>query len=217
MTNLPTLPVQYFALGLLGIVVVFIILRNKILSLFFALDVIVFVLWQRGYVPLSYTVYAIISTILWAIMSASAGGKNRDVRRVMPVRFWTFRFFSGQHLDGYRRTNGTFLYRGTKPLGGLVRASAWAYLAGWERLAIRLVVTLLTPILTVGYFAGPGYLKVVIWTLIIGLIGYLLYRLGRWIVHFLPSEKVGESTPQSAVGVGRNSEGRQSRKMDPPT
>lgn len=195
MTELPTIPVQYFALGVLGVIVVFIILRNRLLSLFIAADIAAFYLWRHNYIPLSYAVYAIILTLIWMVLSGMAGGKNRDVRRVMPVRFWIFWFFTGQHLDGYRRTNGTFLYRGTRPLGGLVRASQWAYLAGWERLCIRLALILGIPLMTIGYFTGPTYLKVVIWTLIVGLIGYLLFRLGRWIVHFLPSQKVGKPSP----------------------
>jgi hypothetical protein len=59
-----------------------------------------------------------------------------------------FRFLTGQHLDGRRRTeDGTFWQRGTAAVEphwfGRGRASRWAMLAGWQRAAVRWAAALL--------------------------------------------------------------------------
>jgi hypothetical protein len=53
------------------------------------------------------------------------------------------RFLSGRHMDGQARSDSTFLSRGSDaPAGywGSGRPSRWAMLAGWHRVAVRLVL-----------------------------------------------------------------------------
>lgn len=113
------------------------------------------------------------------------GGKNMDIRPVLPVRLILYRFFTGQHLDGYRRTNGTFLYRGTRPLGGIVKASNWAYRPGYQRLLIRFGWLFGLTFFPVGFLFWPWTTKVVMWTLFGALVLWYGYKLVRRIVRFL--------------------------------
>lgn len=132
-------------------------------------------------------------------------GKNLDVRRVLPVRYIIWRFFTGQHLDGYRRTNGTFLYRGTRPLGGIVKASNWAYRPGYQRLLIRLAWLLGMFTTPVGLLFWPRATKVVIGALVCGTVGYYLYRVIRRLARFQPSPEVDEASTPSSLRSDRDS------------
>ena len=52
------------------------------------------------------------------------------------------RFLAGHHLDGKRRSDGTFLHRGRNALDISGHVSPWALLAGWERATWRLAALL---------------------------------------------------------------------------
>ena len=52
------------------------------------------------------------------------------------------RFLAGHHLDGKRRSDGTFLHRGRNALDISGHVSPWALLAGWERATWRLAAVL---------------------------------------------------------------------------
>jgi len=52
------------------------------------------------------------------------------------------RFLAGHHLDGKRRSDGTFLHRGRNALDISGHVSPWALLAGWERATWRLAAIL---------------------------------------------------------------------------
>jgi len=68
-----------------------------------------------------------------------------------PDRF-LWRFIAGQPLDGHYRTDATFLRRGRKVLGRTA-PRRWSYLAGVERLGVRL-----------GVLCGPGAVGWQYWT-----------------------------------------------------
>ena len=111
-------------------------------------------------------------------------GRNRDVRVVIPVRYFVWRFFTGQPLDGHRRTTGTFLYRGNRPLSGIVKASNWSYRPGYQRLLIRLAWVSGIMGTPVGLVVWPFATKVVISGLVLSGIAYGGYRVVNWAIHF---------------------------------
>ena len=66
------------------------------------------------------------------------------------------RFLTGQHLDGRRRSDGTFLYRGVNPVDMSGRVSSWAKLAGWERAGMRIMFIVLPTLFLVGLKTYPA-------------------------------------------------------------
>jgi hypothetical protein len=59
---------------------------------------------------------------------------------------WLWRFVTGQHLDGRRRSDATFFRRGTHAdphYWGRGGESWWALLAGWQRAAVRVAPVVL--------------------------------------------------------------------------
>lgn len=64
------------------------------------------------------------------------------VRRHSPGRVLV-RFLSGRPLDGYRRTDSIFIRPGRTSLDPSGHASKWSYLAGYQRLLVRLAVAYL--------------------------------------------------------------------------
>jgi len=66
------------------------------------------------------------------------------------------RFLSGQHLDGRRRSDCTFLHKGRSSLDISGHVSAWAKLAGWERLAWRLAAVVFPVSFAAGWSLNPA-------------------------------------------------------------
>jgi hypothetical protein len=66
-----------------------------------------------------------------------------------------FRIVSGRPIDGIARTDSRFFHRGTRALTQTGHASAWAYLAGWQRAAIRLGVPVGMLGVLILYFIEP--------------------------------------------------------------
>lgn len=67
---------------------------------------------------------------------------------------WVWRFVAGQPLDGRYRTDAKFFRRGRKALGP-VAPGRWSYLAGGERLAVRLGVLCGVPAAGWEYWTHP--------------------------------------------------------------
>ena len=77
-------------------------------------------------------------------------------RRVHPVVALLVRFLSGRPLDGRRHSNNTFWTAGTRRVGTpayLVTWRAWALMAGWQRLVLRLTATAVVLLILVGVVA----------------------------------------------------------------
>ena len=66
------------------------------------------------------------------------------------------RFLSGQHLDGRRRSDCTFLHKGRSSLDISGHVSGWAKLAGWERLAWRLAAVVFPVAFAAGWSINPA-------------------------------------------------------------
>lgn len=99
-------------------------------------------------------------------------GRNTDVRRVLPIRTWVWRFCTGAHMDGYRRTNATFWYKGNRHLSGIVKASKWAYRPGYQRMLIRWAACWATLFV----FVALIFFRTFLYLSILVLLGYLIYR-----------------------------------------
>lgn len=111
-------------------------------------------------------------------------GKNTDVRHVIPVRAYVWRFFTGAHMDGYRRTNATFVYKGDRVLGGIVKAGKWAYRPGYQRMLIRWAWLLGFFMLTIGQFVWPTFTHTVVILAVIALVAKLGRRAYKAIATF---------------------------------
>lgn len=116
-------------------------------------------------------------------------GKNMDMRPVLPIRFWVWRYFTGQHMDGYRRTNATFWYRGDRVLGGIVKATNWCYRPGYQRMLIRWAWFYGLIGFPVGLLLFPTVTKVVMWLGIIALIFVYGRKAYRAIADFQHNRK----------------------------
>lgn len=68
---------------------------------------------------------------------------------------WLWRFVAGQPLDGHYRTDARFLRRGRKSLGK-TEPRRWSYLAGAERLGVRLALLCGLPAVGWQYWTNPG-------------------------------------------------------------
>jgi hypothetical protein len=66
------------------------------------------------------------------------------------------RFLLGRPLDGERRTDATFFRPGTKVLSERTYSGRWALLAGWQRAAVRTVLTFGTATFVYLYYVRPG-------------------------------------------------------------
>src|SRR5215475_7092248 len=71
--------------------------------------------------------FLVAAVIIFALLASKPAGR---------------RFLAGMHLDGERRTDGTWLHRGRNALDVSGYASRWALLAGWERALYRHVAVL---------------------------------------------------------------------------
>lgn len=65
-----------------------------------------------------------------------------------------WRFLAGQPLDGHYRTDAKFFRRGRRVLAK-TDPHRWAYLPGWQRLAVRLVVVVGLPAVGWQYWTHP--------------------------------------------------------------
>lgn len=132
---------------------------------------------------------AILVIVGYFSIRGMVGSRNRDVRRVMPVRYWVWRFFTGQHMDGRARTNGTFRYRGTEKVGGIVKATRWQYRAGWERLVIRLICLFLVILIPMAVILDMRKTKGMITLATILYISYYFYRIGRSTLRYFHNKR----------------------------
>lgn len=137
-------------------------------------------------------------------------GRNKDVRLVIPVRLYVWRFFTGSHLDGYRRTNGTFLYKGDKVLGGIVKASPWCYRPGYQRMLIRWAWLLGFFLITIGQFVWPTFTHTVVILAVVALVVKLGTKSYRAIATFQHRRKWTTPLHKSLSGVIG-----QKREIDP--
>lgn len=67
------------------------------------------------------------------------GSRQAEYPRKVRLGRLLFRFFTGRPLDGVRRTDAIFIRRGRNSLDPSGWASPWSFLAGWQRLAARLL------------------------------------------------------------------------------
>lgn len=88
---------------------------------------------------------------------------------------WLYRFLAGQPMDGRYRTDASFWRRGRK-LMHAVPVRRWSYLAGWQRLTIRLAVTFGIPF---GYWAYKFHRLETVATLTVGCLSATLYAVLR--------------------------------------
>jgi hypothetical protein len=97
-----------------------------------------------------------------------------------PDRWW-WRFLTGQPLDGHYRTDARFFRRGRKALGK-VEPWRWSYLAGVERLAVRLVVLAGPPAVFWQYRTHQGRtVGAAVATAVVGLSVALWRFYGAWV------------------------------------
>lgn len=82
------------------------------------------------------------------------GGQPEPTRRRMTPLRVAFRFFTGRPLDGVRRTDAIFLRPGRHSMDPSGFAYRWSYLAGWQRLAVRLCAS---------YVLGWGLILLAAW------------------------------------------------------
>jgi len=113
-----------------------------------------------------------------------AGGRNQDIRRVLPVRDWVWRFFTGQHLDGQRRTDAMYRYRGDRPMRGVSRATKWQYRAGYERQLIRLAWLFGVLLFPLAWFTYNDLTRVVIFFLVTSYLSWKVCQLWMWVTRF---------------------------------
>lgn len=89
-------------------------------------------------------------------------------RRITPARV-IYRFLLGRPLDGIRRTDATFLRPGRHSMDPSGYASRWSYLAGWQRLILRLVGLYVLIVSLFTWVLGPGVLLTqVLWAGVLG-------------------------------------------------
>lgn len=103
---------------------------------------------------------------------------------------WMWRFVAGQPLDGHYRTDATFWRRGRKTLGK-VEPRRWSYLAGAERLAVRLGVLCGLPAAGWQYWTDPG--RTTLLAAVLGALGLVFagWRTRRaWKRHAMVSKYV---------------------------
>jgi hypothetical protein len=74
----------------------------------------------------------------------------------------SWRFLTGDHLDGVARTNATWTTRATETYTPSGRVSAWASLARLERSVIRTGPLLFAGLARLAYSANPGVTTVVL-------------------------------------------------------
>jgi hypothetical protein len=66
-----------------------------------------------------------------------------------------YRYLAGRPLDGYPRSDSTFLQPATRAVGEIGRASRWHMLPGWKRTAWRLATPAVLVTVPVGLFTHP--------------------------------------------------------------
>jgi hypothetical protein len=113
---------------------------------------------------------------------------DRAMRHPVRFLFWSllavgaWRFVSGQHVTGHRRTNATFIHAGTKAVGAgtqMVKVARWDYLPGYKRALIRLGVVLVLSLSLFDYMARREEFIRAAWVLgalVLALGGLLGYR-----------------------------------------
>lgn len=139
---------------------------------------------MTGKISPLYVLLTIVAVVIYFTIKGSIGSRNRDVRRVMPVRFWVWRFFTGKMMDGSHPTNGTFRYRGDKVSGNIVKATNWQYRAGWERLVIRLTAFSYLTIYPFAYIFNMDRTFGVMTPLAAVFVGIYIFKLIRAAVRF---------------------------------
>lgn len=139
---------------------------------------------MTGKISPLYVALTIVAVVIYFSIKGSIGSRNRDVRRVMPVRFWVWRFFTGKMMDGSHPTNGTFRYRGNAASGNIVKATNWQYRAGYERLLIRLAVLSYLTVYPFAYIFDLSGVFGVMTVLAAVFIGIYIYKMIRAAVRF---------------------------------
>lgn len=97
------------------------------------------------------------------------------VRKQSATR-WVGRYVAGRPIDGYPRTNATFIRRADKILAESGRASRWAMLPGWKRAAWRISVPVAAGSGCVGYAIDPTTTTATAGTAATAAAGWAAYR-----------------------------------------
>lgn len=171
------IPPLYIVYAVAAVFVGLLIYKHRFAMLVLGINAAGIWAWKSDRLPLEYLFYLLLISAVALTVKGMAGGRNNDVRRVMPVRIWVWHYLTGYPLDGKPRTNRTFLYRGRAPRPGYVKATWWGKQPGWIILCFRLGIPILLVLLVWSYFQFPGPWKGGMWLISDVFISYYVVRM----------------------------------------